>query len=127
MSLVAAIGIVYKKSGIGFLMAASENNPSSLSKVSANQFEEIIHVRYAIPYAVFNLTWTTIFAVKFSFLAFFKKLIDRMTKIHTYYWIVVAVTLLSWLFMMVEPLIMCKSANTTISRMHSRPSRSQAY
>lgn len=52
--------------------------------------------------------WTCTFAVKASFLALFRPLIRGMSRnIITYYWVVVGCTFLTWLFLLVEPFIVC--------------------
>ena len=71
------------------------------------QLEYLLEISTTKIHAFLAFIWTTIFAVKFSFLAFFKKLIERVSKIHTYYWIVVAITAVSWPFLVVEPFILC--------------------
>lgn len=54
------------------------------------------------------LIWTTTFSVKFSFLIFFRQLIDRVSKYITiYYWIVVLFTVASWIFIVCQPFILC--------------------
>ena len=55
------------------------------------------------------LIWTTTFSVKFSFLIFFKQLIDRVSRrITIYLWIVLAFTVVSWMFIVSEPFILCR-------------------
>jgi len=51
--------------------------------------------------------WTAIFLVKFSFLAFFRQLTAQVYDVHRCYWVVVALTVLSWMTTVVEPFIMC--------------------
>lgn len=54
------------------------------------------------------LIWTTTFFVKFSFLIFFRQLIDRVSKrITIYFWIVVIFIVFSWMFIVSEPFILC--------------------
>lgn len=53
------------------------------------------------------LAWTTTFFVKFSFLGFFKELVHRVASMQCYYWSVVGFTVLSWLFLIAEPFILC--------------------
>lgn len=54
------------------------------------------------------LIWTTTFSVKLSFLIFFKQLIDRVSGRTTiFFWIVVAFTVVSWMFIVSEPFILC--------------------
>ncbi|KAF2756236.1 hypothetical protein EJ05DRAFT_512766 [Pseudovirgaria hyperparasitica] len=53
------------------------------------------------------LAWTAIFCVKFSFLAFFYNLIDRVRGIRIWYWSVVVFTIVTWMFLVSEPFILC--------------------
>lgn len=54
------------------------------------------------------LIWTTTFSVKLSFLIFFKQLIDRVSRrILIYLWTVVVFTVVSWMFIVSEPFILC--------------------
>lgn len=54
------------------------------------------------------LIWTTIFSVKLSLLIFFKQLIDRVfRRIAIYLWIVASFTIVSWMFIVSEPYIIC--------------------
>lgn len=116
MCLSAAIGILYKKCDYFFLLDALGSDSSLISHVSADQINDLFETPYAIFYVFYVLIWTTIFAVKFSFLVFFKKLINRVTKIHIYYWTVVIITLLSWLYAVLEPLVVCSHPNKSLGR-----------
>lgn len=107
MCLSAATGILYNLCNLVFLIWVLQRTPLLLQKASADQINEVVKTPFALVHAFLALSWTSIFAVKFSFLVFFRKLIDRVTKIHTFYWMVVIITLLSWLFMVVEPLMLC--------------------
>ncbi|MCJ1469806.1 hypothetical protein MMC07_008448 [Pseudocyphellaria aurata] len=53
------------------------------------------------------LTFTSIFAVKFSFLFFFRILIRRMHKMVVYWWTVVAVTTVAWIVCVLENFVLC--------------------
>lgn len=58
------------------------------------------------------LAWTAIFCAKFSFLALFRLLIVAVTgRIKTYFWFVVGSTALTWVFVVVEPFILCPYFN----------------
>lgn len=62
------------------------------------------------------LTWTVIFSVKFSFLALFRLLIQRISwKITFYYWFVVVFTVLTWIYMVSEAFFVCPAFGTQIS------------
>jgi predicted ferric reductase len=107
LCLCPATAILYKYCDTLFLGSALLRNPSLLLKLDPGRIKELLQVTSYF-YAFMALIWTTIFTVKFSFLAFFKKLIERVTKIHTYYWIVVVITVLTWPFMVVAPFIVCR-------------------
>ncbi|OJD40671.1 integral membrane [Diplodia corticola] len=52
--------------------------------------------------------WSAIFAVKFSFLAYFKALVWNISpRLKTYFWFVVTFTGLSWAFLVSEGFILC--------------------
>lgn len=54
------------------------------------------------------LTWTAVISVKFSFLALFRPLIQRISwKITFYYWFVVVFTVIAWIYMVSEAFIVC--------------------
>lgn len=118
MCLSASTGIIYI-----FLIDALQRNPLLLQKASADQINDLLKTPFAPIYACLALSWTSIFAVKFSFLVFFRKLIDRVTKIHTLYWIVIIITLLSWLFMVVEPLTLCHNPSKALGWICPSPSQ----
>ena len=57
------------------------------------------------------LSWSAIFCVKFSFLALFKVLIRRLSRRLTiYYWVVVGVTVVTWIFLASDIFIYCPRA-----------------
>lgn len=121
--LCAASGLLYGYCDYYFLSGALKKDPSLFFQLESDQLGKLLKVSTTYVHAFLAFIWTTIFAVKFSFLAFFKKLIERVTKIHTYYWIVVAITGISWPFLVVEPFILCHyfgpSARRTDSPMPS--------
>ena len=51
--------------------------------------------------------WTTIFAVKFGFLSFFRVLVIRLPGIHLYWRVVVAVNVIVYLFSLIDGVIAC--------------------
>lgn len=103
--LGAATYLTYSFSSMIFLSNASRLDPSVLPT-----FSELARLTGSLKiiYSFLAMIWTTTFAVKLSFLVFFKKLIDRVSKqINIYYWIVVVFTVVSWMFIVGEPFILC--------------------
>lgn len=103
--LGAATGLIYSFTRMIFLSNAVRLDPS----VSPT-FGEIAQLTDSLKiiYSFLALIWTTTFAVKLSFLVFFKKLIDRVSrKITIYYWFLVVFTMVSWMFVVSEPFVLC--------------------
>lgn len=76
--------------------------------ISAEQTQSLLgDMEFAA--SIFCLVWTTTFAVKFSFLVLFWQLIQRVSKWLTrYYWAVVGTCVISWLFVISEPFMLCQ-------------------
>ena len=103
--LGAATYLIYDFARMIFLSNAVRLDPSVIPT-----FGEIAQLMDSLKiiYSFLALIWTTTFAVKLSFLVFFKKLIDRVSKkITLYYWFVVVFTVVSWMFIVSEPFILC--------------------
>lgn len=62
---------------------------------------------HKIIYAYMGLIWTTIFFVKFCFLGFFRRLINRLRAMILYWRFVVGVTGIAYIFCICSPLIEC--------------------
>lgn len=55
-----------------------------------------------------DMSWTAIFCVKFSFLALFHVLIKNVSAhLSRYFWCVVAITVVTWGFLVAETFILC--------------------
>lgn len=119
--LCAAIGVLYWKCDYFFLIDVLRNDSSLIAEISANQIKDLFQTPYAVFHGFYALIRTTIFAVKFSFLIFFKKLIHRVSKIYNYYWTVAIITFLSWLFAVLEPLVVCSHVNKSLGRITHAP------
>lgn len=52
--------------------------------------------------------WSAVFCVKFSFLALFRVLIRRLSRrVTIYYWVVVGVTIMTWMLLAFDVFIIC--------------------
>lgn len=105
--LSVATALILKNEDNFFLGNTLQQDPSVAFIVPSNVLNNLLTNSIAYLYSFLALAWTTIFAVKISFLIFFKQLIHRLGKINTYYWVVTGVTVLSWAFLVAEPFILC--------------------
>jgi len=60
-----------------------------------------------LAYIYISLVWMTIFAVKFSFLFFFKNLVRCIRSMTIYRWILTVGTGVAWAFGIAQPFISC--------------------
>ena len=105
LCLSAGTGLLHVFCQSIFIVEAVKIDPTVV--VPLDQYQNISQV-YAILDSFLCTMWTTTFAVKFSFLALFRLLIRRVSQsITTYYWIVVATTTITWIFLTSEPFILC--------------------
>ncbi|MCJ1470459.1 hypothetical protein MMC07_009104 [Pseudocyphellaria aurata] len=93
--LGASVGLLYAFADNLFLYEALVTRPSAVV-LSPDSINQQILLRKQSD-ACLALTYTSIFAVKFSFLFFFKVLVRRMHRMIVYWWIVVAVTTIAWI------------------------------
>ncbi len=116
LSLSAITALAYKTCDYLFLGRALERDSSLIFKISSDLFNGLLNVSVQYTQAFIALSWTAIFFVKFSFLAFFKRLIRQVEHIQTYYWIVVAFTVVSWLFVVFQQFILCPYTGTKVGK-----------
>lgn len=80
---------------------------SSAIVVPNDQYRPLLRA-WAVSVSYFCLTWTTMFGVKFSFLALFWNLIQHVSqRLLRYYWTVVGTCVVVWMFVICEPFIQC--------------------
>lgn len=118
-----------------YLIEATSLNPIGLFGGGGSGITDLAVLLQKINFfARFNwvyliLSWTTIFAVKFGFLSFFRNLVLRLPGIHQYWRVVVAVTAVVYLFSLVDGIIACphdglvacmSESNHSTSTMNSR-------
>lgn len=105
LCLCAGTGLVYAFCQSIFVTQAVKGDPSII--IPPDEYDNLAHT-FAILDSFLCVMWTSIFAVKLTFLALFRLLIRRVSEIITrYYWIVVATTIVTWMFLVVEPFILC--------------------
>lgn len=103
--LGAATCLVFTSSRSIFLYSAIRIKPKIIPTIG-----ELMQVQNAmkIIHSYHAIIWTTTFSVKLSFLIFFKRFIDRVSRrITIYLWTVAALTVVSWIFIISESIIVC--------------------
>lgn len=90
------------------------------SLVAFSMMDELLPTSdYQLAYLI--LAWTTVFAIKWCYLAFFYPLLRAMAKSFLYYyWFAIAFSVVSWLFLVIgEQMISCPYAGKEASRYHT--------
>ncbi|KAI9833649.1 MAG: hypothetical protein M1826_006739 [Phylliscum demangeonii] len=94
--LVAGSGLLYKSMQMLYVTEDLVLNPqTALFRLPLNYFETMVYYQKTV-WAYLVLSSTAIFAVKFTFLSFFRALVDRQQKMLRYWRVVVVITVLSW-------------------------------
>lgn len=75
--------------------------------VPTDQFRPLLRL-WTVGTIYLCLTWTTMFAVKFSFLILFWHLVQHVSRwLVRYYWMVVGTCVVVWMFVICEPFVQC--------------------
>jgi hypothetical protein len=116
--LSGGTGLMYTILDNLYLATAIQLDPTIVFRVDSARLTHLLMTATQQNHAFLILAWTTTFLVKFSFLAFFRQLIWNVTGIRRYYWVVVGVTVVSWLFLISEPFILCSDFGLESSMLH---------
>ena len=80
---------------------------STLEAFMAPGFFDRIKWYQQVSFSFLTLTWTTIFAVKLSFLFFFRQMVDRLKSVMIYWKVVVGITVVSYCYCAAGVFIAC--------------------
>lgn len=94
--LCAATGLMYEVIPSMYLVEAILTNDPDTSLPSNVFAQSLLFIKLADGFLV--LTYNTIFAVKFSFLFFFRILIRRVHTMLVYWWVVAVLTAVIWAY-----------------------------
>lgn len=106
--LSGSIGLTYVLSEELYLWMALRKDMSLVFRLDPYEMTKALETSLGKIDAFLITAWTAIFLVKGSFLAFFKQLIWQVDMIQRYFWIVVGINVLSWMFLILEPFILCR-------------------
>lgn len=100
-----------------YLFENLESEPASLIPLSAELeiFQKVVWFENSDSAYLF-VTWTAIFLVKASFLTFFRRLIDRVGRLVTYWKVVVAITIVVFGFCACIGFIGCPKSGINASQ-----------
>ena len=111
--LSAATGFLFASIPTIYLIEATSLDPLGLFGNGGSGITDLDTLLIKINYfAKFNwiyliLTWSTIFAVKFGFLVFFKQLVRGLPSMYRYWKVVVGITAVVYVFSLVDGVIAC--------------------
>lgn len=103
--LIVALGLLFACLSSTYLLEALITGDPNVI-IPADIIDQVQWFR-KLSTAFLVLTFTTIFAVKFSFLFLFKSLIRNVRNMNIYWWIVVVTTAAVWAFGVVENFLPC--------------------
>ena len=112
--LIASTVLLFLASDALYFEEALTLDPESVT-FSAGSFDQLDWYQKVI-YAYLDLSQTATYCVKFSFLCFFRLLIDRLRYMIVYWRVVVVVSVLAWAYAMCTAFIGCPDFGLNVCR-----------
>ena len=106
-SFITATVLLYTNTFYWYLAYALQQDLVIVDGVSDNDFNYLINVFVDQWNAWMDITWTTVFCVKASFLIISKQLLQRLSWLNIYFWFVVGFAFISWALVLASPFITC--------------------
>ncbi|KAF2475214.1 uncharacterized protein BDR25DRAFT_100895 [Lindgomyces ingoldianus] len=125
--LIAGTGIMYALINDIYLGMALAAVPTLSQRLPMSQLLSLVSRSMAYIDSFQCLCWTAIFAVKFAFLAFFWKTVERTVGLRRYYWGVVVVMACAWVYLVVNPFLACPYFGIEASTKCSGPKKDRLY
>ncbi|CAI6334862.1 unnamed protein product [Periconia digitata] len=113
--LATSTGLFYKLSPSLFMTDALRANRENLAMYSSKEATAMLAMHEYIE-AFITFAWTANYAVKLSFLVFFRQLVrDVSGRLTIMWWFVLAFTIVSWIFSILNKYIACSVSGTRCS------------
>ncbi|PSN61404.1 hypothetical protein BS50DRAFT_578420 [Corynespora cassiicola Philippines] len=111
--LSTGVGIFYSGLDNLYLGTALVVNPLLIAELPPDSFRIFLswNLNARLSSAVI-LFWTTTFCVKYSFLAFFHRIVKPIKELKLFWWFTLVITSLVWILLIMYPFIMCPYYNT---------------
>lgn len=104
--LCVGTGILYHITYFLYMHAAALLAPEALGEIFA-YFGELLNLQKKV-YPLLAMLWTATFSVKACFLVFMHPLVWHISRVvKWYFWFVVGFSIVSWMFVIVDPFIIC--------------------
>ena len=84
-------------------------NPTHIDYLLAEHVDVAAHIKFyeRLQSSYSTILWTSIFAIKFAYLVFFRRLIDRITPLIMYWRVVLGITIVSFFICIVSIYVSC--------------------
>jgi hypothetical protein len=110
--LIAGTGVMYVEVDNLYIGPVIQKYPALAKAIPPARMEKIFKYGMLHQHVFFTLLWCCIFAIKAAFLAFFKKMINRMRSLTFYWWFIVMVLVPSWAVIVSLSFIQCPHFGT---------------
>lgn len=124
MCLIAETGTMYSFVSKMYIIDGATTNLSVLAFISrdADLTKELLDSGMPTLVAYFTLGWLAIFAIKYSFLALFYKMLRNVNRrLTAYFWCTVAATGMSGIVVILESFILCPHFGADAGKSRSTP------
>lgn len=112
--LISSLGMTFSEIDYMYTVEALTLGEMTISQLPPAYPDRVIYYR-KMNNASLILTWLTIVSIKFSFLALFKKLIDRIRPLVVYWWIIAVFNGAVAIYGATVPILACPALSSTES------------
>lgn len=120
--LIAGTGMLFSGLDSFYLGPVIQSQPELVSLVPPKFFPELQR-QLGFIYAMLTLIWTTTFAVKLSFLAFFRDIVRAVPGMKWYYRATIWTTIVAWAYINSTPFIVCSQFGAKSGTSHALRSK----
>ncbi|KAI0435795.1 hypothetical protein F4803DRAFT_544387 [Xylaria telfairii] len=120
LSLIGATFIFYERARVLYLVFGLTRKDTEITLIASQEIETVYNqLNWSFGYT--TTLWTAIFSVKICYFVFFRALIQSMpVRLVRYYWVAIILTLLAWIYLVLQPLISCPYFGASSSKCFPR-------
>jgi hypothetical protein len=125
--LIAGTAVLYLEVDNLYIGPILAMEPSMINAIPPGRMQKIFDYGMIHQHIYFTLLWSSIFGVKFAFLAFFRKMINRMKAMKIYWWMTLSILVPAWAAIVIMGFLLCPMFGAEASKFKSDPMISHSH
>jgi hypothetical protein len=116
--LIAGTAVLYLEVDNLYIGPVVAKYPDMTTAVPPARMKKIFDYGMIHQHVYFTLLWSSIFGVKFAFLAFFRKMIHRMKAMNIYWWVTLSTLVPAWVVIVIMGFFLCPRFRSEASKLN---------